>query len=111
MKTRDLRAQRRIALSQRAELNFGGGAWFPCRILDMSDNGFLLVCNKAPAVGQKLDLRCELYPNKLFECKVEIRHAEDSGIGTRIVEIDKKNIDLCQLYLQEHYSDNLNKSG
>ena len=110
MKTRNLRAEARIAASQRAELN-SGDAWFPCRVLDMSDNGFLLVCNKALAVGQILDLRCELYPEKLLECKVEIRHADETGIGTRIVEIDRKSIGLCQLFLQEHYSDKLNQSG
>ena len=110
MKMRNLRAEARIAVSQRAELN-SGDAWFPCRVLDMSDNGFLLVCNKALAVGQILDLRCELYPAKLLECKVEIRHADETGIGTRIVEIDRKSIGLCQLFLQEYYSDKLNKSG
>jgi hypothetical protein len=71
----------------------------------------LLVCNGQLAVGQKLDLRCELYPNRLLECKVEIRHTDETGIGTRIVEIDKKSVRLCQLYLQEHYSDHLNKGG
>ena len=110
MKTLDMRAEARIAASQRAELN-SGDAWFPCRILDMSENGFLLVCNKALVVGQILDLRCELYPEKLLECKVEIRHADETGIGTRIVEIDRKSIGLCQLFLQEYYSDNLNQFG
>jgi hypothetical protein len=110
MKTRNLRAEMRIPVRLRAELN-SGDAWFPCRVLDMSDSGFLLVCNKALAVGQILDLRCELYPEKLLECKVEIRHADETAIGMRIVEIDRKSIGLCQLFLQEHYSDTLNKSG
>jgi PilZ domain len=63
MKTHNLRAEARIAVSQRAELN-SGDAWFACRVFDMSDTGFFLVCNKALAVGQILDLRCELYPAK-----------------------------------------------
>jgi hypothetical protein len=109
MITRNRRAETRIAVSQRAEVNFGDG-WFPCRVLDMSDHGFLLVCNKALAVGRTLDLRCELYPEKLLECKVEVRHSDGTGIGTRIVEIDKKSISLFQLFLQEHYSNTLNKS-
>jgi hypothetical protein len=110
MKARDLRAETRVAVSRRAELN-AGEAWFPCRVLDMSDSGFLLVCNRALAVGQVLDLRCELYPEKVLECRIEIRHADDTGIGTKIVEIDRKSIGLCQLFLQEHYSDRLNRSG
>jgi hypothetical protein len=133
MKANNLRAGVRIAINLRAELNFGdarpeldftvtpeqgqgaesisGDAWFPCRLLDMSDHGFLLVCSKALAVRQILDLRCKLYPDKLLECKVEIRHADATGIGARIVEIDQKSIGFCQLFLQEHYSDKLNKSG
>lgn len=133
MKTRNLRAGERIAVNRRAELNSGDAAseldftvtpkqgqtaeltswdgWFPCELLDMSDQGFLLVCNKPLAVGQILSLRCALYPEKLLECKVEIRHTNESGTGTKIVEMDAKSIALCQLYLQEHYSDRLNKSG
>lgn len=110
MKAPNLRAGARIAVNQRAELN-SGTAWFPCRILDMSDNGLLLVCNKSLVVGQILDLRCELYLGKRLECKVEIRHADEAAIGTRIVRIDRRSIDLLQLFLQEHYSEHLNKSG
>ena len=106
----DRRAERRIPVSQRAELN-SGDAWFPCRVMDMSDNGFLLVCNSALAVEQKLDLRSDLYPQKRLECRIEIRHVDETGIGTKIVEIDRKSIGFCQLFLQEHYSDHLNKSG
>ena len=95
---------------QRAEL-ISGDAWFPCRLLDISDEGFLLVCNKTLAVGQILGLRFELYPGKFVECKLEIRYAKETGIGTKIVEIDEKSVDLRQLFLQEHYSDKLNKSG
>lgn len=133
MKTRNLRAGVRIAVNLRAELNYedvrpeldftvtpepgqraesiSEDPWFPCRLLDISDQGFLLVCNKTLAVGQILSLRCELYPEKLLECKIEIRHTDKTGTGTRIVEIDAKNKGLCQLFLQEHYSDKLNKSG
>jgi hypothetical protein len=109
MKMPDRRAQARIAVSLRAELN-SGDAWVPCRILDVSENGFLLVCNKAFGLGRRLDLRCELYQSKLFQCKVEIRHAEEMGMGTKIVEIDSRSIDLFQLFLQERYSAILNQS-
>jgi PilZ domain-containing protein len=109
MKMRDRRAQARIAVSLRAELN-SGDAWVLCRILDVSENGFLLVCNTAFGLGRRLDLRCELYQGKLFQCKVEIRHAEEMGMGVKIVEIDSRSIDLFQLFLQERYSAILNQS-
>jgi len=59
MKTGNLRTGVRIAINRKAEL-ISGDAWFPCRLLDISDEGFLLVCNKTLAVGQILGLRFEL---------------------------------------------------
>ena len=110
METRNLRAEVRIEASLRAELD-SEDAWFPCRILDMSDHGFGFVCNKTLAVGQMRGLRCEISPGKIVECKVEIRHADETAIGARIVEIDEKSSGLCQLFLQEHYSNQLGRSG
>jgi len=88
-----------------------GDAWFPCMVLDMSDNGFSIICTKELSVGQVLQFRCELYPGKYLDCKIEIRHVTEEGMGTKIVEIDEKGMNLCQSYLQEQYSDKLNKSG
>jgi hypothetical protein len=111
MKKSELRAQARVAVSQRATLNSGQPEWFPCMVLDVSDHGFLVVCNKPLSVGQILQLKCELFPQKTLDCKIEIRHATDSGTGTKIVEIDDKATRLLQMYLQEQYSNNLNKGG
>jgi hypothetical protein len=80
--------------------------------MDMSDHGFALVCNKPLVVGQVLDFRCELFPQKTLDCKVEIRHfSDDAGAGTKITEIDQQALKLLQLYLQEQYSGKLNQSG
>lgn len=108
MKTHELRGEARIPVSQKGELHSGGG-WFACRILDMSDTGFSIICNKHLAVGQVLDFRCELYPGKSLECKIEVRHVADTCVGAKIVEISKKGASLCQLYLQERYFDRPNK--
>ena len=110
MKTLELRAEVRISVSLRGELN-SGDTWFACRVLDMSDSGFLIICNKELLVGQVLDFRCELYPEKNLNCKIEIKHVSDTGVGSKIVEIDQQASSLCQLFLQEHYADRLNKSG
>lgn len=90
---------------------YTGGAWFPCIILDMSDSGFLILCNQRLSVGQVLDFRCELFPGKTLECQIEIRHIGESGMGTKIREIDEKGRRLCQLYLQEQYSLKLNSKS
>jgi hypothetical protein len=73
-------------------------------VMDMSDNGFMLICGKKVPVGQRLQLRCELYPQKNLECKIEVRHVSDGGMGTKIVEIDQQGSSLVQAYLQELYS-------
>lgn len=110
MQGRELRAEARIPVTRRGNLNTGE-AWFPCMVLDMSNNGFLMVCNKQLAVGQIIEFRCELFPQKILDCKLQIRHFAEDGLGTRIVEIDQKGHDLCELYLQEQFSDKLNRSG
>lgn len=106
----DLRAEARVEVRQRGDLN-AGQEWFPCLIQDMSSNGFLLMCGRDLEVGQILEFRCQLFPDKLLTCKLEVRHVSDGGIGTKVVDIDPKGTDLCQLFLQEQYSHSLNKSG
>ena len=69
-----------------------------------SDNGFLLICGKTVPVGQLLQFRCELFPQKNLECKIEVKHVSEDVLGTKIVEIDKQGSGLVQSYLQELYS-------
>lgn len=107
MKGRDLRAEARIAVRLRGLLNTGD-AWFPCMIHDMSDSGFLILSSKELSVGQILEFKCELFPEKTLNCKIEIRHIGPSGMGTKITEIDRRGISLVELYLQEQYSLKLN---
>lgn len=73
----------------------------------MSDSGFLLMSTRPLDVGQILDFQCELQPGKHLKCKLQVKHASDGGIGTRITEIDAEGRKLCQSYLQEHYSKRL----
>ncbi len=112
MKGRELRAEARIAVRERGSLKGEalntGDAWFPCIVQDMSDSGFLILCGKDLSVGQDLDFRCELFPEKTLNCKIEVRHISPSGMGTRITEIDSRGTGLIQLYLQEQYSLKLN---
>ena len=110
MKGRELRAEARISVRERGSLN-SGDAWFPCMVQDMSDSGFQILCGKELSVGQVLDFRCELFPEKTLNCKIEIRHINGSGMGTKIIEIDKRGTSLVQLYLQEQYSLKLNSKS
>ena len=112
MKGRELRAEVRIPVRERGSLSTGsvniGDAWFPCVVQDMSDSGFLILCAKELSVGQALEFRCELFPEKTLNCKIEVRHVSPTGMGTKVTEIDKRGSGLIQLYLQEQYSLKLN---
>ena len=110
MRTQEMRAETRIPVSQRGTLT-AGDAWYPCLVQDMTTKGFFIVSSREHAVGQALGFRCAFSPEKLLECKVEVRHVNDTGMGAKIVEIDEKGANLCQLYLQEQYADKLNRSG
>lgn len=110
MRTKDLRAEVRIPVSQRGTLNTGD-AWFPCLIVDMSDNGILIMSNRELPVGQVLEYRCELFPGRFLECKLEVVHVDDTGLGTKIIEIDKRGMSLCKLFLEEQYAHKLDKIG
>jgi len=108
MTTRELRAEKRIRVSEKGELSTGsvniGDAWIPCQVKDLSDSGLRVVCNKQLSIGQTLELKCELFPERSLNCKIEVRHIGPSGVGTKVTEIDRRGIGLIQLYLQEQYA-------
>ena len=112
MKGRELRAEVRIPVKEKGSLSTGsvniGDAWFPCVVQDMSDGGFLILCSKELSVSQVLEFRCQLFPEKTLNCKIEVRHVSSSGMGTKIIDIDRRGSGLIQLYLQEQYSLKLN---
>jgi hypothetical protein len=77
---------------------------FPCLIEDMSHGGFLLVCTEKFTVGQILHFSCELLPEQTLDCKIKVMHVGDSTIGTKIVDIDDKSIEICQSFLRNQHS-------
>lgn len=110
VRTQDLRAEARVAVRQRGDLSTGHD-WFPCLVQDMSTAGFQLMCSRDLKVGQVLEFRCHLFPDKVLTCRLEVVHVTDGSVGTKIIDIEPKGTDLCQLFLQEQYSHSLNKSS
>lgn len=110
MRTKDLRAEARVPVRQRGTLKTGGD-WFPCLIENMSENGNFIMSNREFPVGQVLEFRSELFPGELFDCKLEVIHVNDTSSGMKIIEIDQRGINLCQLFLEEQYADKLNTFG
>ena len=106
MRAEDLRAEPRVLVRHRGTLK-SADASYPCLIENMSQNGILIMSSREFPVGEILEFRCELFPDKILECKVEVRHVSDQGLGLKIIEIDDKGISLCQLFLEEQYADKL----
>ena len=52
-----------------------------------------------------------LAPGLTVDCEVEVRHCTDQGIGVKIDFMDDQNCKAYQGYLQEFFSQQLNKLG
>ena len=58
----------------------------------------------ALAVGAVMELKCELYPERILQCSIEVTHVTDSCMGTKIVQISGYAANLCREFITEHYS-------
>jgi hypothetical protein len=106
MKKPEQRTEARIAHTRRGTLSVGGVS-MPCLIQDVSTKGFLIMCTEQLSVGDVLELKAELYPERFLECKIEIRHSTDMCLGTKVVEITDSALNLCRQFMEEHYSQRL----
>jgi hypothetical protein len=106
---RERREERRVKMSRRATL-IEGPLSFPCLLQDFSSKGFFIISNRRFSIGQLVELKCELYPDKVLHCIVEVKHISETCIGTQVAEISKDGKVLLQQFLQEYYSLKLNQS-
>ena len=70
--------------------------------------GFFITCTKPFLPTQILELSCPFSDSQIMDCKIEVRHANEKGIGTRIIDIHEKSKAVCARFLEEHCSDKLN---
>ena len=106
---RDRREEPRVDLSRRATL-LVAGASVPCLLQNFSGKGFFIISNQQFAIGQILDLKCELYPDRFLRCRVEVKHISETCVGTKIMSISEEGRVLLQQFLQEYYSLKLDRS-
>jgi len=100
-KNLELRAEVRVPITHRAKVGMTSG-WMPCLIQDFSTKGFRLMCDAKVSAGDILELRSELYPERVLECKIEVRHISEDNLGTRIVEVSDTGAKLCKQFIDEH---------
>ena len=96
----ELRSEQRITVSCQGTLSLGEKS-APCFIQNMCSRGFLIKASKELPVGQVLHLKCELYPQRSVECKVQVRHVNRDCLGAKVVEISDDGQILCRQFLEE----------
>jgi hypothetical protein len=84
---------------------------YTCLIQDMSQTGFLLLSTQHFTTGQILGFSCELLPERVLRCKVEVVHVGDSVVGAKIVEIDEEGAEICKAFLRDEFSERYAKSS
>ena len=100
MNPAEQRAEPRISVSCRGTLTLGEKS-APCLIQNMCSRGFLIKFTNELPVGQLLQLKCELDPERIVECKVQVRHVNRECLGARVVEISDDCMILCRRFLEE----------
>lgn len=103
MKTPELRAEVRVPITHRGLLG-APTASHPCLIQDFSSKGLLIMSSVKARPGDRLELKCELYPERFLQCKVEVRHIHDDCLGTKIVEVSDAGLALCRQFIDEQVS-------
>ena len=101
------RGEPRLSFSRRAQLTFEG-ATSAGLVQDVSMKGFLIMSTKKFDLGDILDMRVELEPNRPLECKIKVCClTSDDCIGTEIVEMSDAGRRACQHFIEAHYADRL----
>ena len=80
-------------------------------VQDLSDSGMLVLCSRDFKAGDILGVHLNLSPGVTVDCEVVVRHCTDMGIGVQIDYMDDANRRTYQSYLQEFFSQQLNKLG
>ena len=103
MRTNELRGEVRVPITHRGMLGVPN-AWHPCLIEDISTQGFLIVSSLKAQVEDTLELKSELYPERVLQCLIEVRHVKDDCLGTMIVEVSDEGMKLCKQFIDERVS-------
>jgi hypothetical protein len=67
----------------------------------MCSRGFLIRASEELPVGRVLALTCELYPECIIECTVQVRHVNRDCLGAKVVEMGDEQRILCRKFLEE----------
>ncbi len=102
MNTPESRRDPRFPISRRGELSYKGSR-FPCLIQDISFRGLLVICARYPVAGPELGLTFELESQKMYRCKIIIRHVDNGCLGSEIIEVGQHEDKIYQQFIQKHF--------
>lgn len=102
----ELRSEPRVPVSCRGTLRLAVDA-VPCHIQNMCSRGFLIRFAEELPVGRALHLTCELYPDRVVECTVQVRHVNRICLGARVTAMSEEHQRLCRKFLAEQSAPNL----
>jgi hypothetical protein len=97
-----------MPVSHRGELGDGLGI-YKCLVHDVSIGGMLIVCTEKFKIGEIVDLTCALTPDFTLQCKIEVRHYDEDGMGAKIVQISESAAADYKRYVDSFYSDDILK--
>ncbi len=76
----------RVAIDRTGQVRRGDGI-FPCRVIDMTEQGVRLRIDGTFRVGEDVQLEFMLTEGELLACTIHITHREPPHIGAAIVQI------------------------
>ena len=94
------RKERRLDVDIAAAL-FHGERAVPCRVLNICSKGFLIESDRRLPVGEAVSLRVPLYPQRIVDCVVQIRHVNADRVGALVTQISGEDQALCARFLAE----------
>jgi PilZ domain-containing protein len=94
------RSQFRIAVDRRALLKQDGNTIL-CHILDLTEQGLQIRTDFPLAVGDTIQLECQLETHTIIHCALLITHVLTPHVGGRITEISPEQQQQLIRFLQQ----------
>lgn len=106
----NLRHSPRFAVTPKCDIFFDDKK-YKALAQDLSDSGMLLLCSREFKIGEILGVHLNLALDLTVDCEAVVCYSTELGTGVKIDFMDDQNRRNYQSYLQEYFSQQLNKLG
>jgi len=101
----ELRAEERVPVSFAGTLRLGDTTT-ECVVQNMCSRGFLIRADRVLPVGKVVYFTCELYPGRVVQCTVQVRHVNAGCLGAKVTEMNEDDVAVCRRFLAEQVARN-----